>query len=104
MKKFIGGYYVENLDVEFKGLAFTEVLVLTLEEVLKHPAIENIIEDYDEGLGEEIQFENLSDEYKMNTIEIYIQDDELFTGRFYDETEVKETVAELEENAKNYEL
>ena len=47
--KFIGGYYKENLDLEHKGLAFEEVLVLSLEEALEHPAMEliNVGEFYD---------------------------------------------------------
>ena len=99
MKKFIGGYLVEGLDMEQKGMAFTETLVMTLEEALQHPAIENVIENCQD---DEIDFYNLTTEEKETKIEEYILNDEIFSGRFYDEEEAKEFLAELEENKKNY--
>jgi len=104
--KFIGGYYKENLDMEYKGLAFAEVLVLTLEDALDHPAMEliNVGEYYDNYKDEDdVEFMQLSEASKIKVIEDYIQEDDIFGGRFYEESEVEETVAEFTENAKNYE-
>ena len=106
MKKFIGGYYKENLDVEHKGLAFTEVLVLTLEDALDHPAMEfiNVAEFYDDYKEDgDLEFCQLSDNKKIQEIEDYIQDDEIFGGRFYEDFEVEKIVKEFTENAKLYE-
>lgn len=104
--KFIGGYYKENLDIEHKGLAFTEVLVLTLEDALDHPAMEfmNVAEFYDDFKdSDDVEFMQLSEAGKIKVIEDYIQEDEIFGGRFYEESEVEEMVTEFTENAKLYE-
>jgi len=45
-KKFIGGYYVKDLDIDMNGLAFEEVKILTLTEALRESAICCIIEMY----------------------------------------------------------
>lgn len=112
MKKvFVGGYYVEDLKIwsDEKGLAYTEILRLSLEDALKHPAIENVEAYYYERplqIGEMqpmTPWENLSDDKKIREIEKYIQDDEIFGGWFLGPAEAEELIKELEENAKNYE-
>lgn len=109
--KFIGGYYKENLDMDQKGLAFKEVLVLSLEDALEHPAMEESnVRDFFYEHSEECEefycgerWNNLPKKVKIGWVEAYVQDDEIFGGRFYEESEVEALVAELKENAKNYE-
>ncbi len=99
MRKFIGGYYVEGLDMEQKGLAFTETLVMTLEEAKEHPGI-TYVDDYAESNG--VDYYTSTEEEKISYIEEYILNDEIFGGRFYEEKEAKEFLVELEENKLNY--
>ena len=90
--KFIGGYYVDGMETEVKGLAYTEVLVMDLEDAEKHPAIENYKESV---FVEDIDIEDATKEEKMKIIEKYIEGDEIFGGAFYDDNDVGDKVEEL---------
>ena len=98
-KKFIGGYYVKDLDIDMNGLAFEEVKILTLTEALRESAICCIIEMYEE---EGRDFYLLNDKDKREAIEEYILLDDIFGGAFYNEEEVVEILEELKENKKRY--
>jgi hypothetical protein len=101
MKKFIGGYYQENPNPERYGVLFDEILVLGLEKALQHPAIKNVKEDYEDR--NEIEFDTLTEKEQMKAIEDYIIDDEIFGGRFYEESEVEKTVKGFEEEKARFE-
>lgn len=99
--KFIGGYYIDEMETEVKGLAYTEVIVMDLEDAEKHPAIENY---KDSVFAEDIDIEDATEEEKFYIIEKYIEGDEIFGGAFYGDEDVEDKVEELKKNKEAYEI
>ena len=103
-KVFIGGYYDYIYDYDFiGGDLFKEILIMTLDEAIEHPAIENVIDWWNENQDDyNNYFFELNREQKMEVIEEYIIDDEIFGGRFYSPYEAVKYIKEaLEVKERN---
>lgn len=108
LKLFVGGYYDDRI---FEGERFEsktpfnkEINTYTLDEALKLPFVEGVIEWY-EDLNDEETWEELSFEEKAKAIEKYMEGDEI-AGMVYFETEEEaekyknDVIKEIEECEK----
>ena len=95
-KLFVGGYYIEDIR-EYEHEVFTEPKLYTMEEVIKLPFVEPMIEEFKNK--NKVEFGDLKFELQKDMIIDYVYDDEIAGLNFCDtEEEAKEELKEALEN------